>query len=72
MHFQKGDIVELLIDNPSGAFLHKGDRGEVAGVTEDGEVAVEFDFQFEESHDCEGLVKSNNGWFINSSDLKKI
>jgi len=67
--FVKGDNVELKIDNPHGGFLHKGDQGVVLGETEDGEIAVEFDFEFEDSHDCDGLVKSKNGWFINSKDL---
>lgn len=68
---KKGDCVMLLVDNPHGGFLKRGDRGIVRAVIGD-EAAVEFPFDFHDSHDCDGHVPTGNGWYIHIDYLYKI
>ncbi len=69
--------MEVLIDNPDGSFLQKGDHGEVVSdILDDGMVAVNFSFEFEDAHKCEledgTLLVPNYGWFIHKDNLKNI
>lgn len=72
---KKFDIVELVrhCDSP---FLFLGDKGQVfsdiLGYDDEEYVAVSFDKDFEEHHDCEGLVTDGYGWFVSIYCLKVI
>ena len=70
---KKGDTVEVLINNPNGSFLLKGDQGEVVKIDYEGDetwVAVDFPFEFQDSHDCE--CRCANGWWIQLINLKAL
>lgn len=63
------DNVKLIkrCDSPS---LQVGDEGQaVSEVQEDGMVAVAFDFDFDGAHNCDGLLSTNCGWWVNVDDL---
>lgn len=69
---KKYDRVKL-INQCDSSFLFIGDTGQAfSDVLKDGSVAVGFDKGFSDSHDCEGLVSSYNGWFVNVEDLQVI
>lgn len=70
---KKGDRVEVITQNTAASYLQIGDVGEVTFFdnTECEEwVAVEFDFDLQDAHSCDGHCK--NGWWIPVKDLKVI
>lgn len=68
---KKYDKVRL-VNRCDSVFLFVGDTGQVfSDVFEDGTVAVGFDKEFADCHDCDGLVPCN-GWFVNVADLQVI
>jgi hypothetical protein len=69
---KKYDNVKL-INKCDSLFLFVGDTGQVVSdVFDDGYVAVAFDTEFDDSHDCEGLLDNDKGWFVNIIDLELI
>jgi hypothetical protein len=70
---EKGDQVEVITQNAAGSYLQLGDRGEVCAIDVNGNetwIAVDFDFEFEDAHDCDG--NCINGWWVNIEDLKLL
>lgn len=69
---KKFDHVKL-VSKCDSVFLFVGDTGQVmSDVLEDGCVAVAFDNEFADYHDCDGLIKNGYGWFVDVKDLEII
>lgn len=73
MSFNIGDEIVLIVNNPSGGCLMAGDKGVVRGKYGNEncmDYAVEFDFDFTDMHNCEGIIGSDRGWFISENEMR--
>jgi hypothetical protein len=72
MSFKIGDEVVMIVNNPSGGCLHAGDTGIIRAENGHGIsiYAVEFEFDFTDSHTCDNAIQSGNGWFINAYEME--
>lgn len=69
---KKYDKVKLK-NRCDSAFLLVGDTGQaLSDVLEDGMVAVAFDKEFQDYSDCDGIVSSGYGWFVDVENLQVI
>lgn len=51
--------------------LLEGEEGVIMGINKDNFYAVQFPFEDDVLHECEGLVPSGRGLLLEESDLKK-
>lgn len=84
--YNVGDRIEIIVESPDYSGLMPGDTGTIVKVLNDGTnkvlndgtnddiycVTVEFDYGFSRSHDCNGLVKSCNGFWLRNSWFRVV
>jgi len=67
--FQKGDRVEIIVDNPSNnPYIWSGDVGIIRGFGTT-QYAVEMD-HFVNGHVCDGSCEEGYGWYVSSKNLR--
>lgn len=69
-----GAKVECMVDNPDdNPDIVQGSSGTVC-VVDDGapRIGVEWDFQLEGGHNCNGRCKQGYGWYVDISDVRVV
>ena len=74
--FKVNDRIKVIVNYPSDGCMEVGAEGIVRGVEEDDfepgtyNYAVEFLTSEYGGHDCEGLCKSDRGWYVSEDEIE--